>query len=114
VVPFGGGSSVVGGVEPEEPDGCAGVLSLDLRRLDRVIAVDPLSRTATLEAGMYGPALEDALNVHGFTLGHFPQSFEFSTLGGWIAARSAGQKSTRYGTIEEMLVALDIVTPRAW
>jgi alkyldihydroxyacetonephosphate synthase len=112
VVPFGGGSSVVGGVEPEEPEGCAGVLSLDLRRIDRVIAVDPLSRTATIEAGMYGPALEDALNVHGFTLGHFPQSFEFSTLGGWIAARSAGQKSTRYGKIEEMVVALEIVTPR--
>jgi alkyldihydroxyacetonephosphate synthase len=112
VVPFGGGTSVVGGVEPEEPPGTHGVIALDLQRLDRVLAVDPVSHTAIVEAGIYGPALEQALNAQGYTLGHFPQSFEFSTVGGWIAARSAGQKSSRYGKIENMVVALELVTPQ--
>ncbi len=107
VVPFGGGTSVVGGVEgPSGP-----YLALSLRGLDRLISLDPLSRVAHLEAGMLGPEVEAALGQQGFTLGHFPQSFEFSTLGGWIAARSAGQQSTRYGKIEDMVVSLRVATP---
>ncbi len=107
VVPFGGGTSVVGGVEgPPGP-----YLALSLRGLDRLISLDPVSHVARLEAGMLGPEVEQALGAQGFTLGHFPQSFEFSTLGGWIAARSAGQQSTRYGKIEEMVVGLRVATP---
>lgn len=107
VVPFGGGTSVVGGVEG--PPGPYVVLSL--ARLDRVLAVDTRSRTARIQAGIRGPDLERGLAAHGMTLGHFPQSFEYSTLGGWIAARSAGQQSTLYGKIEDMVVALRVATP---
>jgi alkyldihydroxyacetonephosphate synthase len=110
VVPFGGGTSVVGGVEPVR-QGFAGAISLDLRRLHRVIDVDARSLTATLEAGLTGPAAEDALAGHGLTLGHFPQSFEFSTVGGWVATRSAGQASTGYGRIDELVEGLRCVTP---
>jgi len=108
VIPFGGGTSVTGGVEPQ---GDRPAVSLNLRRLNQVLAIDPLSRTATVQAGILGPDLEQALNRHGFTLGHFPQSWEFSTLGGWIATRSAGQQSTGYGKIEEMVISLRVVTP---
>lgn len=108
VIPFGGGTSVTGGVEPQ---GERPAVSLDLRCLNRVLAIDPLSRTATVQAGILGPDLEQALNRQGFTLGHFPQSWEFSTLGGWIATRSAGQQSTGYGKIEEMVVSLRVATP---
>ena len=80
-IPYGGGSSVVGGVEPP-PDCQRPVVSIDLRRLDRVIEVDAASRAARIQAGVYGPALEDQLRPHGYTLRHFPQSFEFSSLGG--------------------------------
>jgi alkyldihydroxyacetonephosphate synthase len=111
VVPFGGGSSVTGGVEALERPGQRGVLSLDLARLNRLLALDPVSRTATVQAGILGPNLERALNAQGFMLGHFPQSFEFSALGGWIATRSAGQSSTGYGKIEDMVVSLRVVTP---
>jgi len=111
VVPFGGGSSVTGGVEALERPGQRGVLSLDLARLNRLLALDPVSRTATVQAGILGPDLERALNSQGFMLGHFPQSFEFSALGGWIATRSAGQSSTGYGKIEDMVVSLRVVTP---
>ncbi len=107
VVPFGGGTSVVGGVEgPPVP-----YLTLSLARLDKVLAVDRIDRTARIQAGVFGPDLERQLAAQGMTLGHFPQSFEFSTLGGWIAARSAGQQSTRYGKIEDMIVALRLATP---
>lgn len=108
VVPYGGGSSVTGGLEAlgERP-----AISLDLARLDQVLTVDPLSHTATAQAGILGPALEEALNSQGLTLGHFPQSFEFSSLGGWIATRAAGQQSLRYGKIEEMVQSLRMVTP---
>ncbi|MBM3266125.1 MAG: FAD-binding oxidoreductase [Candidatus Sericytochromatia bacterium] len=107
VVPFGGGTSVVGGVEgPPRP-----YLVVSLARLDRVLALDRESRTARIQAGILGPDLERQLEAQGFTLGHYPQSFEFSTLGGWIAARSAGQQSTRYGKIEDMVVALRLATP---
>jgi alkyldihydroxyacetonephosphate synthase len=111
VVPFGGGTSVVGGVAPWR-DGFAAVLTLDLARLDRLLAVDPVSLTATVQAGMTGPALEAALRAHGLTLGHFPQSFEFSTVGGWVATRSAGQASTGYGRADALALALRMVTPR--
>ena len=106
VVPFGGGTSVVGGVEAG-----AGSISLDLGRMDRLLRVDPVSLTATIEAGMLGPAAEAALAEHGVTLGHFPQSFEHSTVGGWVATRSAGQASTGYGRIDELVEGLRLVTP---
>ena len=111
VIPFGGGSSVVGGVEVRTAPGQAGAVSLDTTRMDALLRIDRASQTATFQAGVDGPALEASLAEHGFTLGHFPQSFEHSTLGGWIAARSSGQESSGYGGIERMLVALRLVTP---
>lgn len=111
VVPFAGGSSVVGGVEPTRRRGLRGVITLDLRRMNRVLEVDAISLTVTAETGISGPQLEDALNSKGFTLGHFPQSFQFSVLGGWIATRSAGQLSTKYGKIEDMVESLTLISP---
>jgi alkyldihydroxyacetonephosphate synthase len=111
VIPYGGGSSVVGGVEPDVGDGYAGTLSLDLRQLDRVIEVDRVSRAARIQAGIYGPALEDQIRPHGLTLRHYPQSFEFSTLGGWIATRSGGHYATLYTHIEEFVESLRVLTP---
>ena len=110
VVPFGGGTSVVGGVEPLRGR-FAAVVALDLARLDRLLAVDPVSLTATVQPGMTGPALEEALAEHELTLGHFPQSFEFSTVGGWVATRSSGQASTGYGRIDALVLALRVATP---
>ncbi|HEX7291050.1 MAG TPA: FAD-binding oxidoreductase, partial [Conexibacter sp.] len=110
VVPFGGGTSVVGGVEPLR-GGFPAVIALDLARMDRLLAVDPVSLTATVEPGVTGPALEELLAEHALTLGHFPQSFEFSTVGGWVATRSAGQASTGYGRIDALVVALTVATP---
>jgi alkyldihydroxyacetonephosphate synthase len=110
VVPFGGGTSVVGGVEPVS-DGFAGAVSIDLRGLDRVVAIDTTSLTATLEAGLTGPRIERALSAEGLTLGHFPQSFEYSTVGGWIATRSAGVASTGYGRIDELVEGLRLIAP---
>ncbi|MFQ6100860.1 MAG: FAD-binding oxidoreductase [Anaerolineae bacterium] len=109
VIPFGGGSSVLGGVEPDP--GESFTITLDLAQLDRVLSVDPVSRTARIQAGATGPEVEAQLNARGFTLGHFPQSFEFSTLGGWIATRSAGQNSIGYGKIEALTQAMRVVTP---
>ncbi len=111
VVPFGGGSSVVGGVEARCGSGHAGLVTLDTTRMDRLIEIDEISHTATFEAGIYGPALEEKLASRGYTLGHFPQSFEFSTLGGWIAARGAGQQSNRYGAAPKLLVGAKVATP---
>jgi alkyldihydroxyacetonephosphate synthase len=111
VIPFGGGSSVVGGVEALTLRGQTGALSLDTTRLDALVRIDRESLTATFQAGIDGPALEAALRPHGLTLGHFPQSFEFSTLGGWIATRSSGQSSSGYGAIEDMLVSVRVMTP---
>ncbi len=111
VVPFGGGSSVVGGVAPLAAPDQTGALSLDTTHLDRLLRVDLESGTASFQAGIDGPALEAALAEHDLTLGHFPQSFEHSTLGGWIATRSAGQQSDGYGSIEDLTVALRMVTP---
>ena len=110
VVPFGGGTSVVGGVEPVG-DGFEGAVSLDLRRLDRIASIDRISLTATLEAGLSGPQVERALAAEGLTLGHFPQSFEYSTVGGWVATRSAGQASTGFGRIDELVEGLRVIAP---
>ena len=111
IVPFAGGSSVVGGVEPVRQRGFRGTIAVDLRRMNKVLDVDAVSLTASVEAGVSGPDLEDELNRRGFTLGHFPQSFQFSVLGGWIATRSAGQVSTKYGKIEDMVESLTMVSP---
>jgi alkyldihydroxyacetonephosphate synthase len=112
VVPYGGGSSVVGGVEPEVGDEYRGAVSLDLRRLDRVLEVDGASRAALIEAGVLGPQLEAQLEPHGLTLRHYPQSFEFSSLGGWIATRSGGHFATARTHIDEFVESLRVVTPR--
>jgi alkyldihydroxyacetonephosphate synthase len=109
IIPFGGGSSVLGGLEPPGDD--RPVITLDLANLDRVLDVNPVSRAARIQAGATGPQIESQLNAQGFTLGHFPQSFEFSTLGGWIATRSAGQSSSGYGKVEDMTLAVRMVTP---
>jgi alkyldihydroxyacetonephosphate synthase len=108
VIPFGGGTSVLGGVEPL---GAKPTVTLDLQRMNRMLRLDPLAATATIEAGVLGPSLEQQLNAKGFTLGHFPQSFEYSSLGGWIATRSAGQNSTLYGKIEHRVESLRMAFP---
>jgi alkyldihydroxyacetonephosphate synthase len=111
VVPFGGGTSVVGGVAPLRGPHSA-VIALDLRRLDRLVALSETDRTATLEAGLRGPEAEALLNARGYTLGHFPQSYEHATIGGYAATRSAGQASTGYGRFDALVVGLTLVTPR--
>lgn len=110
-IPFGGGSSVVGGVECREADAYSGVVSIDMGRMDRVVEIDRASRTAQIQAGVMGPALEDQLRPHGLTLRHFPQSFEFSSLGGWIATRSGGHFATLYTHIDDFVESLRVVTP---
>ena len=115
VVPFGGGTSVTGGVECACPEGYRGVMSLDLRAMDRVLEVDPVSRAALVQAGATGPALEEQLAARGFTLRHFPQSFEFSTLGGWIATRAGGHYATLATRIDDLVESVRMITPRgAW
>lgn len=111
VVPFTGGTSVVGGLTPDR-SGVAGVISLDLRRLDRVVEIDEISRMATLEAGLRGPAAEALLREKGWTIGHFPQSYEGAGIGGYAATRSAGQSSAGYGRFDEMVEGLVLATPR--
>ncbi|HEY2602216.1 MAG TPA: FAD-binding oxidoreductase [Thermoleophilaceae bacterium] len=111
-IPYGGGTSVVGGVEPAVGDGYAGAVSIDLTRLDRVLEVDEVSRAARIQAGAAGPALEDQLREHGLTLRHFPQSFEFSTLGGWIATRAGGHFATLYTHIDDLVESVRALTPR--
>ena len=111
VIPFGAGSSVVGGVEPAVGDGFAATMSLDLRGLARVREVDMLSRAARIEGGILGPDLEAGLKPHGLTLRHFPQSFAFSTLGGWIATRSGGHFATLYTHIDDLVESVRAVTP---
>ncbi len=109
VIPFGGGSSVVGGVTP--PAGGERVITLDTTALSRVLDVDVTSRAARVQAGALGPGIESQLKPHGLTLRHFPQSFEFSTLGGWIATRSAGHYATNQTHIEDFVESLRMVAP---
>jgi alkyldihydroxyacetonephosphate synthase len=110
-VPFGGGTSVVGGVEARVGDSYSGIVTLDLRGLGRVLEVDRASRAALIEAGATGPALEEALKPHGYTLRHFPQSFEYSTLGGWIATRAGGHFATLMTHIDDLVESVRAVTP---
>jgi alkyldihydroxyacetonephosphate synthase len=110
-IPYGGGSSAVGGVEARLPGEWPGVVSIDLRGLGAVLEIDKMSRAARIQGGIYGPALEAALRPHGLTLRHFPQSFEFSTLGGWIATRSGGHFATLSTHIDDFVESLRVVTP---
>ncbi len=110
VVPFGGGTSVVGGVEPLRGEH-AGVLALDMRRIDAIAELDRESRIVTVGAGMRAPALERRLAAEGLTLGHWPQSYEYVTLGGCVATRSAGQASSGYGSIAKMVLGLRMAAP---
>ena len=112
LIPFGGGSSVVGGTNAMAKSLGGLVITLDTTLMTRIIQIDKIAMTATIEAGIYGPALEEALQKHGVTLAHYPQSFQFSTLGGWIAARGAGQQSNRYGKAEKWLVSAKLATPK--
>ncbi|MCF6474488.1 FAD-binding oxidoreductase [Nonomuraea sp. MG754425] len=113
VVPFGGGTSVVGGLAADGRDraGFTGVIALDLGRLDRLRSVDEESMVADFEPGVRAPDAERLLAAHGLTLGHFPQSFEYATLGGFAAARSSGQASAGYGRFDDMVVGLTLATP---
>jgi alkyldihydroxyacetonephosphate synthase len=114
-IPFGGGTSVVGGVTPEVGAGYNGAVSIDLGALDRVLEVDTVSRAALIQAGATGPGLEAQLAEHGLTLRHFPQSFELSTLGGWIATRAAGHFATLWTHIEDFVESVRAITPAgAW
>ncbi len=111
-VPYGGGSSVVGGVECDVGDEYTGAISIDVRAFDRVLEVDRTSRAARIQAGVYGPALEDQLRPHNLTLRHFPQSFEFSTLGGWLATRSGGHYATLHTHIDDFVESIRAITPQ--
>ena len=107
IIPVGGQSSVTGALQAP-----LGGIAMDLtKHLNKIVRISTGNKTVTVQSGIYGPALEDELNKHGFTCGHFPQSFEFSTVGGWIAAKGAGQASTGYGKIDDMVLALKAVTP---
>jgi alkyldihydroxyacetonephosphate synthase len=109
LIAFGGGTNIVGGVNPREFDGM--VATVSLARMSRLLSLDPVSGIAVIEAGALGPKLEADLLNQGFSLGHYPDSFEYSSLGGWIATRSAGMQSDAYGKIEDMVVGLKMVTP---
>lgn len=110
VVPFGGGTSVVGGVNALRGDKAA-VIALDLHRLDKLVEVDPVSRLAVLQAGLPAPRAERLLAAHGLTIGHVPQSYERATIGGFAATRSAGQASSGYGRFEDMVEGVRLATP---
>ena len=110
VIPYGGGTSVVGHLEV--PKTSRPVLSLSLERFNRLVGLDSASRLATFEAGIRGPQLEHQLNARGYTLGHYPQSFDYSSLGGWVATRSSGQQARHYGRIEQLFAGGKVLTPR--
>lgn len=110
VIPFGGGTSVVGHLSAPSTE--RPVLTISLRKLDRMLAISTEDRLATFQAGILGPGIEAALRSHGMTLGHFPQSFEYSSLGGWVATRSAGQQSHHYGRIEDIFAGGRLLSPR--
>lgn len=112
IIPFGGGTNVVGALSMDNLKGSDVIkCTLDLRQYNQTISIDEENYLATFQAGILGPDLEKALNAQGFTLGHFPQSFEYSTLGGWVVTRSAGQESTYYGKIENLIESIKVVTP---
>ena len=111
VIPYGGGSSVCGGVETQVGDSYSGVVSLDLRNLNKIIEIDKESRSARIQAGILGPDLENNLKKENLTMRHYPQSFEFSTLGGWIATRSGGHYATLYTHIDDFVESTRMVTP---
>ncbi|GBD92686.1 putative FAD-linked oxidoreductase [bacterium BMS3Abin05] len=113
VIPWGGGTSVVGGVEAFRLKSQDGLIVIDLRRMNRILKIHKESLLADVQAGIFGPELEEQLQEKGVTLAHYPESFEYSTLGGWIAARSAGQQSTRYGKMEDMVESVRLITPAA-
>lgn len=110
VIPYGGGTSVAGHINPLEGD--TPVLTISLERMNRLLDLDTESQIATFGAGTPGPLVESQLRAHGYTLGHYPQSFELSTLGGWIASRSSGQQSLRYGRIEQLFAGGTVETLR--
>jgi alkyldihydroxyacetonephosphate synthase len=110
-IPYGGGTSVVGGVEPRLPDAYSGAVTVDLGALDRVLDVDAVSRAARIQAGVLGPSLSDQLREHDLTLRHFPQSFEYSSLGGWIATRAGGHFATLYTHIDDLVESVRAITP---
>ncbi len=110
VVPFGGGTSVVGGLAARG-DGLAGVIALDLRRMTELVELDEVSGTATLQAGLLGPEAEELLGEHGLMIGHYPQSFRYASIGGFAATRSSGQSSAGYGRFDAMVVRLKVATP---
>ena len=110
-IPYGGGTSVVGGVEPRIGDGFDAAVSLDLGALDRVLEVDEVSGAARIQAGTLGPSLEEQLAAHGLTLRHFPQSFEYSTLGGWITTRAGGHFATKLTHIDDLVESVRAITP---
>lgn len=114
LIPYGGGSSVVGGVEVDQATRSryAAVISLDMCYLNQVLEIDKESRCARVQAGVYGPALEQQLKEHGYTLRHFPQSFEFSTVGGWVATRAGGHYATNYTHIDDFVESVRMVTPQ--
>ena len=111
MVPYGGGSSVVWGVNPPEADA---IVTIALDQLDQVLEIDDVSRAARIQAGVFGPHLEDQLRPHGYTLRHFPQSFRFSTLGGWIATRSGGHYATNHTHIDDFVESVRMLTPQGW
>ena len=108
VIPYGGGTSVVGHINPEISD--KPVLTIDMGKMNSMLSIDVESQLATFGAGAPGPMVEEELKKHGYTLGHFPQSWELSTLGGWVASRSSGQQSLHYGRIENMFAGGNIET----
>ncbi|MHB8491327.1 MAG: FAD-binding oxidoreductase, partial [Solirubrobacteraceae bacterium] len=110
-IPYGGGTSVVGGVEPRALDRYGAVVTIDMSNMSGLLEVDPVSRAARVAAGTNGPVLESALAVHGLTLRHYPQSFELSTLGGWIATRAAGHYAMLWTHIEDLVESVRAVTP---
>ena len=112
LVPFGGGTSVCGGVEADVPGDYTAVVSVDMQYMNRVLEVDRTSRAALIEGGALGPELEAALKPHELTLRHFPQSFQFSTLGGWIATRAGGHFATNYTHIDDFVENVRMLTPR--
>ncbi len=109
VIPYGGGTSVAGHINPFASE--QAILTVDMGRMNRLIALDTESQLATFGAGTPGPQVEAQLRAQGYTLGHFPQSFELSTIGGWVVTRSSGQQSLRYGRIEELFAGGEVITP---